>query len=113
MNLALSARLLDFMYGSSSFPELKIPDEDIQLIPSDMTNDCVAQSWYRFLRIIGSPTAFCCPQVISHTPAFMQYILMRDDSIEPHQHPCLVLLPQIFLKAMKGISSQVDAFLGN
>jgi hypothetical protein len=42
----------------------------------------------------------------------MQYILLRDDSIEPHQHPCLQILPQIFLKAMKGIASQVDAFLG-
>ena len=77
-----------------------------------MTNDCIAQSWYRFLRMIGSPTALCCPQVISHTPQFMQYILLRDDSIEPHQHPCLLMLPQIFLKAMKGIASQVDAFLG-
>lgn len=62
--------------------------------------------------MIGSPTALCCPQAISHTPQFMQYILLRDDSIEPHQHPCLLMLPQIFLKAMKGIASQVDAFLG-
>lgn len=77
-----------------------------------MTNDCVAQSWYRFLRMIGSPISLCCPQMISHTPQFMQYILLRDDSIEPHQHPCLLILPQIFLKAMKGIASQVDAFLG-
>lgn len=77
-----------------------------------MTNDCVAQSWYRFVRIIGSPIALCCPQVISHTPAFMQFILLRDDSIEPHQHPCLQILPQIFLKAMKGIACEVDAFLG-
>lgn len=111
-----------------------------------MTNDCIAQSWFRFLRMVGSPTSLCCPQVISHTPQvwefrifvgwnlswqmqliscfhnqshlnmtqfqFMQYILLRDDSIEPHQHPCLLMLPQIFLKAMKGIASQVDAFLG-
>lgn len=42
----------------------------------------------------------------------MQYILLRDDSIEPHQHPCLLILPLIFLKAMKGIASLVDAFLG-
>lgn len=129
VNLTLTARLLDFTYGSS-FPELKIrklfrialqdlikwkiilADEDNQLIPQGMTNDCVAQSWYRFLRMIGSPTALCCPQAISHTPQFMQYILLRDDSIEPHQHPCLLMLPQIFLKAMKGIASQVDAFLG-
>lgn len=130
VNLALTARLLEFTYGSS-FPELKIrkfileivqqaesfttllsAEEDSQLIPQGMTNDCVAQSWYRFIKMIGSPTALCCPQVISHTPQFMQYILLRDDSIEPHQHPCLLTLPQIFLKAMKGIASQVDSFLG-
>lgn len=77
-----------------------------------MSNDCIAQTWYRFVRMIGSPSALCCPQVISHTPQFMQYVLLRDDSIEPYQHPCLLVLPQIFLKAMKGIASQVDAFLG-
>lgn len=129
VNLALTAKLLEFTYGSS-FPELKIrkfimhimkknlrltlftAEEDQQLIPSTMSNDCVAQSWYRFIRVIGSPIALCCPQVISHTPAFMQYILLRDDSIDPHQHPCLQILPQIFLKAMKGIACEVDAFLG-
>lgn len=89
-----------------------LAEEDNALIPPGISNDCIAQSWYRFVRMIGSPTALCCPQVISHTPQFMQYILLRDDSIEPHQHPCLLMLPQIFLKAMKGIASQVDAFLG-
>lgn len=131
VNLALTARLLDFTYGST-FPELKIGenlnfvidkelnnqslnfvvDEDAQLIPQGMSNDCIAQTWYRFVRMIGSPSALCCPQVISHTPQFMQYVLQREDSIEPYQHPCLLVLPQIFLKAMKGIASQVDAFLG-
>lgn len=111
INLALTARLLDFMYGPS-FPELKIPDEDSHLIPADMTNESVAQSWYRFLRIVGPPTALCCPQVISNTNEFLQNISVRNEHFEAHQHPCLLLLPQIFLKAMKGISSQVDAFLG-
>lgn len=87
-------------------------EEDSQLIPSGMTNDCVAQSWYRFLRIIGSPIALCCPQVISRTPQFMQYVLLRQEGLDPNQHPCLLMLPQIFLKAIKGLASQVDAFLG-
>lgn len=77
-----------------------------------MTNDCVAQTWYRFLRTIGNPTAFCSPQTISKSSHFVQWALSRDKGAETYHHPCLVLLPQIFLKAIKGISSQVDAFLG-
>ncbi|XP_055683342.1 ral GTPase-activating protein subunit beta isoform X10 [Lutzomyia longipalpis] len=110
VNLALTARLIDFTYGSA-FPEFKILDEDAQLIPSGMSNDCIAQTWYRFLRVIGNPTALCQPQTISNTPRFMQHVLTMSESIEPHQHPCLLILPQIFLKAIKGISSLVDAFL--
>jgi len=88
-------------------------EEDALLIPSGITNDCIAQTWYRFLRIIGSPIVLCSPNVISHTPQFMQYALLRNDGMEPYQHPCLQALPQIFLKAIRGIASQVDAFLGN
>lgn len=112
VNLALTSRVIQFMYGPT-FPELKISDEDAQLIPSGITNDCIAQTWYRFLRTIGNPTALCYPHVISKTSHFMQWALTREKgAAEPYQHPCLLLLPQIFLKAMKGISSQVDAFLG-
>lgn len=129
VNIALTARLLDFTYGSL-FPELKIceyaalttgfsfnklittVEEDAQLIPAAMSNDCIAQTWYRFLRTIGSPIALCSPQIISKTPQFMQWAITRNDGYEPHQHPCLLMLPEIFLKAMKGIASQVDAFLG-
>lgn len=87
-------------------------EEDAQLIPSGMTNDCIAQTWYRFLRTIGSPIALCSPQVISKTPQFMQWVVSRADGVEAFNHPCLLQLPLIFLKAIKGIASQVDAFLG-
>ena len=87
-------------------------EEDAQLIPSGMTNDCIAQTWYRFLRTIGSPIALCSPQVISKTPQFMQWVVSRADGVEAFHHPCMMQLPHIFLKAIKGVSSQVDAFLG-
>lgn len=77
-----------------------------------MSNDCIAQTWYRILRSIGSPIALCSPQIISKTPQFMHWAVTRSDGLEPFQHSCLLILPQIFLKAIKGISSQVDAFLG-
>ncbi|XP_073826019.1 ral GTPase-activating protein subunit beta isoform X22 [Musca autumnalis] len=111
VNMALTARLLEFTYGAA-FPELKIPDEDAQLIPQGMTNDCVAQTWYRFLRTIGNPIALCSPHIISKSSHFVQWALTHDKGAETYQHPCLQALPLIFLKTIKGISNQVDAFLG-
>lgn len=87
-------------------------DEDAQLIPAGMSNDCIAQTWYRFLRTIGSPITLCSPQIISKTPQFMQWVVSRAGDVESYNHPCLLQLPLIFLKAIKGVASQVDAFLG-
>lgn len=87
-------------------------DEDAQLIPQGMSNDCVAQTWYRFLRTIGNPIALCSPHIISKSSHFVQWALTHDKGAETYQHPCLQALPLIFLKAIKGISNQVDAFLG-
>lgn len=47
----LFSRLLRFTYGPS-FPPFKIPDEDAGLIPPDMDNECVAQTWFRFLHML-------------------------------------------------------------
>ncbi|XP_017859535.1 PREDICTED: ral GTPase-activating protein subunit beta isoform X13 [Drosophila arizonae] len=110
VNLALTARLLEFSYGPD-FTQLKNADEDSQLIPAGMSNDCVAQTWYRFLRMIGNPTALCSPHIISKSSHFVQWALTHEKGAETHQHPCLQALPQIFLNAIRGISSQVDAFL--
>ncbi|XP_011866254.1 PREDICTED: ral GTPase-activating protein subunit beta isoform X1 [Vollenhovia emeryi] len=109
--LALTARLLHVMYGPM-FPELKISDEDTQLVPSTMSDEAVAQAWYRLLRTIGDPVDLCRPAVVSQTQAFLQYAIASPNVIDPCQHPCLQSLPQIFLKAIKGIAGQVDAFLG-
>ncbi|XP_074039453.1 ral GTPase-activating protein subunit beta isoform X2 [Leptinotarsa decemlineata] len=109
VNLALTSKVLVFMYGGS-FPELKIGEED--LIPSGMSNDCIAQSWYRFLNTIGNPVSLTKPKVISQTQKFLQFAISTDGVIDPCQHPCLQALPLIFLKAIKGIAGQVDAFLG-
>ncbi|CAG9856330.1 unnamed protein product [Phyllotreta striolata] len=109
VNLALTSKVLLFMYGPA-FPELKIGEED--LIPAGMSNDCIAQSWYRFLNTIGNPVCLTKPKVISQTEKFLQFAISTDSVIDPCQHPCLESLPLIFLKAIKGIAGQVDAFLG-
>ncbi|XP_044749907.1 ral GTPase-activating protein subunit beta isoform X2 [Coccinella septempunctata] len=109
VNLALTSKILVFMYGPT-FPELKLGDDDI--ISHPMNNDCIAQSWYRFLNIIGNPVCLTKPEVISQTQKFLHFAINNTDVMDPCQHPCLEVLPQIFLKAIKGIAGQVDAFLG-
>lgn len=81
-------------------------------MPVDMTPDCISQSWFRFLHTLGNPAQLCRPGIISHTQKFLQYALASDSVVDPCQHPCLSALPVIFLKAIRGIAGQVDAFLG-
>ncbi|XP_045133683.1 ral GTPase-activating protein subunit beta-like isoform X2 [Portunus trituberculatus] len=111
INFALTRKLICFMYGSS-FPEISISEDDLNIIPTNMSKDCIAQVWYRILHIIGNPVDLSRHTVISKTPAFLKYAISSALVIEPSQHPCLQMLPSIFLTAMKGISGLVDAFLG-
>lgn len=87
-------------------------DEESHLVPSDMSNECVAQAWFRLLHTLGNPVDLCRPEVISQTPKFYHFALSSEMVIDPCQHPCLAVLPQIFYKAMKGISNLADVFLG-
>ena len=77
-----------------------------------MTNDCIAQAWYRFLHSLGNPVELSRPAVVSQTQHFYQYAIVAENVIDPTHHPCLSALPNIFLKAMKGIAAMVDAYLG-
>ncbi|XP_031724676.1 ral GTPase-activating protein subunit beta isoform X1 [Anarrhichthys ocellatus] len=109
---ALTSRLLRFTHGPS-FPPFKVPDEDASLIPLEMDYDCVAQTWYRFLHMLSNPVDLSNPTIVSTTPKFQEQFL--NSSGLPHEvvlHPCLKQLPQIFFRAMRGISCLVDAFLG-
>ncbi|KAJ7422206.1 hypothetical protein WISP_38756 [Willisornis vidua] len=108
---ALTSRLLRFTYGPS-FPPFKIPDEDAGLIPLEMDNECVAQTWFRFLHMLSNPVDLSNPAIISSTPKFQeQFLNVSGMTQELNQYPCLKHLPQIFFRAMRGISCLVDAFL--
>ncbi|XP_064621960.1 ral GTPase-activating protein subunit beta-like isoform X5 [Lineus longissimus] len=111
VNAILTSKLIKFMYGPE-FPELAISEDDYPIIPADMDRDCVAQSWFRFLHVINNPVDMCRPHVISQTQKFLHMALTSEAVIEPSQHECLAILPQIFFRAMRGISVLVDAFLG-
>nr|XP_029538465.1 ral GTPase-activating protein subunit beta-like isoform X2 [Oncorhynchus nerka] len=110
---ALTSRLLRFTYGPS-FPPFKVPDEDANMIPTEMDNDCVAQTWFRFLHMLSNPVDLSNPLTVSSTPKFQEQLLgvsgVPQEVIQ--QHPCLNQLPQIFFRAMRGVSCLVDAFLG-
>ncbi|KPJ14465.1 Ral GTPase-activating protein subunit beta [Papilio machaon] len=111
-SLCLTARLLTHMYGPM-FPAMPIGEEDVNLVPADMSAEAVMQTWYRILHTIGNPVDLCRPHVISQTPEFLQYSMTAEDGArDPSTHPCLQALPAIFLKAMKGVAAHVDAFLG-
>ena len=87
-------------------------DADAALVPKEMSNDCVSQTWYRFLHSLGNPVDLSRPNLVSQTQHFYQYAIVAENVIDPTHHPCLAALPGIFLSAMKGVSAMVDAFLG-
>lgn len=112
VSCCLTARLLQHMYGPW-FPLPPLSEEDLNLIPADMSGEAIVQSWYRMLHTIGNPVDLCRPHLVTNTPDFLQYSISDEEgSRDPTQHPSLQSLPGIFLKAMKGISAHVDAFLG-
>ncbi|KAG9331181.1 hypothetical protein JZ751_019895 [Albula glossodonta] len=90
-----------------------IPNEDASLIPAEMDSDCLAQTWFRFLHILSNPVDLSNPAIISTTPKFQEQLLnVNGAPPEIIQHPCLKQLPDIFFRAMCGLSCLVDAFLG-
>ncbi|XP_071799267.1 ral GTPase-activating protein subunit beta-like isoform X2 [Asterias amurensis] len=111
INKVLTSRLLKILYGPE-FPTLVIAEEDSLIIPVELDNDGIAQTWFRFLHILGNPVDLCRPKVISCTPKFLSAAVSYQPAMEPHQFACLQALPHIFLKAMRGVSVVIDAFLG-
>ncbi|XP_071834992.1 ral GTPase-activating protein subunit beta-like isoform X2 [Apostichopus japonicus] len=107
----LTSKLLRSLYGPN-FPPLKVDLSDDQIVPVEMDPDTLAQTWFRFLHIMTNPVDICHPEVIGQTPKFMSYAITHESTIDPIQHACLKTLPQIYLKAMSGLSVMVDAFLG-
>lgn len=61
----------------------------------------------------SNPVDLSNPAIVSTTPKFQEQFLISSGI--PHEvvlHPCLKQLPQIFFRAMRGVSCLVDAFLG-
>ncbi|XP_070848760.1 ral GTPase-activating protein subunit beta [Chaetodon trifascialis] len=97
---ALTSRLLLLTFGPS-FPHFKVPDEDAALIPADMDDERVPHTWFRFLHLFSNPVDVSRQVVVCSTPSSQEEPLRGDSQ-----------LPDIFFRAMRGISTLVDAFLG-
>ena len=77
-----------------------------------MSNDCIAQTWYRFFCCIGNPVELCKPEIIFKT--IIYYKMVPEDKLIKYlmEHPTLKAFPLIYWKAMEGLAKLVNAFLG-
>lgn len=61
----------------------------------------------------SNPVDLSNPLIVSTTPKFQEQLISSSGiPQEVVLHPCLKQLPQIFFRAMRGVSCLVDAFLG-
>lgn len=77
-----------------------------------MNYENLSQTWYRFLNLIGNPVELSDPNTISRTDEFYHSACASDNVLDPRQHPCLSVLPQIFVNSMAGLRDFIEAFLG-
>ncbi|XP_041805769.1 ral GTPase-activating protein subunit beta isoform X3 [Chelmon rostratus] len=97
--ITLTSRLLLSTFGPT-FPHFKIPDEDAAPIPADMDDVRVSHIWFRFLHLFSNPVDVSRQLVVGSTSSSQEEVF-RDSQ-----------LPNIFFRAMRGVSMLVDAFLG-
>ncbi|KAM9859251.1 ral GTPase-activating protein subunit beta [Aulostomus maculatus] len=98
---ALTSRLLLLSFGPL-FPSFTVPEEDAALIPADLDNKRVPQTWFRFLHMLRNPADLSRLLVDSSSPLAQEEMLRGGDAQLPH----------IFLTAMRVVGTLVDAFLG-
>ncbi|XP_061584117.1 ral GTPase-activating protein subunit beta [Cololabis saira] len=96
----LTSRLLPLTFGPF-FPPFRVPDEDAALVPADMEDERIPQTWLRFLHIFSNPADLRRLDVGAVTPP-----PKGEESGGEGR------LPDIFYRALKRLSELVDAFLG-
>lgn len=84
----------------------------IELAVNGMSSDNLSHAWYRFLHLIGNPVELSDPSVISRTEEFYRSACTSDNVLDPRQHPCLNILPSVFMNSMSGLRDLIDTFLG-
>lgn len=108
----LTCKVLDILFGPnySQMYEQKTTNTELISIPANLSDEITVQCWFRFLHSIGNPVALTKEEELSHNEYFIKYNLTHGGVID--SYPCLKSLPDSFYRAMRGISSLVDMFLG-
>ncbi|KAH7646338.1 hypothetical protein HUG17_1876 [Dermatophagoides farinae] len=98
VNICLTKRLVSVLYNHESTVPVdnKINFSQYNSIVLLLSEDVLEQCWYRFLHITGNPIDLCFPKTIC--------------KMDPEWN--VNLLPFIFHKAVKGLCTLVDIFLG-
>ncbi|XP_027205285.2 ral GTPase-activating protein subunit beta [Dermatophagoides pteronyssinus] len=104
VNICLTKRLVSVLYNhESTVPvdnNFNFNFSQYNSIVLLLSENVLEQCWYRFLHIIGNPIDLCFPKIIS--------------KMDPEWNISLIsILPFIFHKAIKGLCTLVDIFLGN
>ncbi|OTF71795.1 hypothetical protein BLA29_001486 [Euroglyphus maynei] len=101
VNICLTKRLVSILYQHESSVPLdnRINFSQYNSIILLLNENVLEQCWYRFLHIIGNPIDLCFPKIIC--------------KMDPEWNVDLIsILPFIFHKAIKGLCTMVDIFLG-
>ena len=108
----LTSKVLNILFGPGYSQNYEQKSQDLEpvILPNNLTNEITVQCWFRFLHSIGNPVALTKVEELTRTEYFMKYNLIHGGAIDTH--PCLKSLPDSFHRAMKGVSSLVDMFLG-
>ncbi|KAA3674493.1 uncharacterized protein DEA37_0000065, partial [Paragonimus westermani] len=116
--VAVTSQLVNLLYG----PVRKVSSVDVPsppslpavdrmgyaLLPREMSPECIKETWFRFLYLLGNPVDFCDPRILV-TPVFEK---CKKTSAADRVAMAPICLPYIYHQALRGLSIVVDGFLG-
>lgn len=109
--VSLTVKTLALLFGDDYVAGSSVSSQTLQSLDIQ-DSDCLVQTWYRFLHILGDPVELSHAKIIGNTPQFLLYIKTHEPRTEPWKHDCLRELPQIFYNAISTLAIIVDGFLG-
>ena len=113
---SLTIKVISSLYGTKHLSVMApLPKENLefQSFIKDLPNDGAVQCWFRMLHTLGNPTDLLYSNLITNTPDFMKFIQSSETTPSSDAvQKCIGQLPLIFESLMKGVSLQVNLFLG-
>ncbi|XP_018650157.1 hypothetical protein Smp_134670.1 [Schistosoma mansoni] len=106
VSVALSATLLGILNKPTN---LNAYASFMQLIPSDLPDENVKESWIRILYLIDNPVDLSHERLVCNTPIFEEY---KKYNYNDRIRWTSVYFPYLYHQALRGLSMIVDGFLG-